>query len=92
MNITTENISRFEILENNRPDERAIIAELAGDLEGTLIFDNAGATITEADLETVAAAYRNNEELAAPAISTIVSGISFRNDYSAGWVCENAEE
>jgi hypothetical protein len=92
MNITAQNISRFEVIENNRPDDRVIIAELAGDLEGTLIFDNAGATLTEANLETVAEAYRNNEELDAPTSSTTVSGIAFRNDYSAGWVCENTEE
>ena len=92
MKLTTQNISRFEVIENNRPDERVIIAALAGDLEGTLIFDNSGVTITEADLDTVAEAYRKNEELDAPASSTIVSGITFRNDYSAGWVCENTEE
>lgn len=91
MKLTTENISRFEVIENNRPDDRASIAELAGDLEGTLIFDNAGVSLTMSDIDTVLEAFRNNAEVEGLA-STIVSGITFRNDYSAGWVCENTEE
>ena len=92
MKLTKENISRFEVIENNRHDDRVIVAELAGDLEGTLIFDNAGVIITHSELDAVAEAIRNNEELDAPASSTIISGISFRNDYSAGWVCESTED
>ena len=93
MKLTTENIKRFEVIndESNSNDGRVIVAELTGEYEGVLTHDNAGWGLTvDGSFEDVVEAVRNGTAISelAPYSSTEVEGIRFRNDYSKGFVVE----
>ena len=94
MKLTTENIKRFEVVndESNSNDGRVIVAELTGAFEGVLTHDNAGWGIAlDASFDAVVEAVRIGTAISdlAPYGSTEVDGIRFRNDYSKGFVVES---